>query len=156
MKDHTRSWGLSREGFAALRPGLTRIYAQGRKAMKKAYRECTDDQFHEWRKRVKDHWYHNRLLGRTWPEVMSARIEELKRLSDLLGDDHDLAVLCDILETEGQAMDADAETLICLCRRRQEELRADARDLGERLYAKSPECLAGELEGYWKAWRGGA
>jgi CHAD domain-containing protein len=153
MDQRTRSWELSREGFAALRPGLTAIYAQGRKAMKTAYREHTDEQFHEWRKRVKDHWYHNRLLGRIWPEVMSARIDELKRLSDLLGDDHDLAVLGHILETEGEDMGSDSETLICLGRRRQQELRAEARDLGERLYAKAPECLADELDGYWKAWR---
>jgi hypothetical protein len=87
---------------------------------------------------------------------MSARIDELKRLSDLLGDDHDLSVLCDLLENEGDNMEADAATLICLSRRRQQELRAEARELGERIYAKTPQCFADELEGYWDTWKGSA
>jgi len=86
-------WPLTHNGFAALAPGLERSYRRGRKAFEKAYRKPSDERFHEWRKRVKDYWYHTRLLGRSWPEFMESRISELKDLADLLGDDHDLAVL---------------------------------------------------------------
>ncbi len=153
VEDRTRAWRLAHDGFAAIRPGLERSYGAGRKAMDKAYRKPTDERFHEWRKRVKDHWYHCRLLRSIWPEQMSARIDELKRLSDLLGDDHDLAVLRQVLEEEGGGLDGDTGTITCLAERRQGELRSEARGLGERLYEKAPDCLADEFAGYWKAWK---
>lgn len=154
VEDRTDSWRLSKDDdFAAVRPSLERAYGAGRKAMGKAYRKSTDKRFHEWRKRVKDHWYHCRLLRNICPEEMSSRINELNRLSDLLGDDHDLAVLGETLETEGRDLDGDTATIACLARRRQAELRSEARGLGERLYAKAPGCLTNELGEHWKAWK---
>jgi hypothetical protein len=40
------------------------------------------EDFHRWRKRVKDLWYHVSLLERAWPEQMEALAKELKTLSD--------------------------------------------------------------------------
>ena len=40
------------------------------------------EDFHRWRKRVKDLWYHVSLLARAWPEQMEALAKELKTLSD--------------------------------------------------------------------------
>lgn len=153
MSERTRSWKLEHDGFAAIRPGLERYYDEGRKAMKTAYRKPSDEHFHEWRKRVKDHWYHCRLLRRIRPADMSPRIDELKRLSDLLGDDHVLAVLVKLLETEGRELEGDTETMICLAGRRQNELRKEARTLGKRLYGKKPGCLVKELETDWYRWK---
>ncbi len=45
---------------------------------------------HEWRKRVKDLWYHVTLLQDAWRPVMSALADEAHELSDRLGDEHDL------------------------------------------------------------------
>jgi CHAD domain-containing protein len=154
VPERTRDWDLSKkDGFEVLGKGLARMYARGRKAMDKAYRKPSDELFHEWRKRVKDHWYHTRLLSSIWPEAMGPRVDELKRLSDLLGDDHDLAVLRETLEREDRSLEGDTATFTCLAQRRQGELRAEARGLGERLYAKEPGCLADELAGYWQAWK---
>ena len=38
--------------------------------MRQARKRPGDRQFHDWRKRVKDHWYHCRLLKYLWPEPM--------------------------------------------------------------------------------------
>ena len=40
------------------------------------------EDFHRWRKRVKDLWYHVSLLERARPEQMEALAKELKTLSD--------------------------------------------------------------------------
>ena len=58
---------------------------------------------HAWRKRAKDLWYHQRLLAPAWPDVLGAQAEEAHALTELLGDDHDLAVLAARLERRRRA-----------------------------------------------------
>ena len=72
-----------------------RTYAEGRKAFARADAEPSADNLHEWRKRVKDLWYQQQLLEDSWPGVMKAQAKEAKKLSKLLGDDHDLTVLAE-------------------------------------------------------------
>ena len=62
--------------------------------------------WHDWRKRAKDVWYQLRLLQDTWPDVMKAMAGQASQLSDLLGDDHDLAVLSTKLEGDQPPTDA--------------------------------------------------
>src|SRR5215207_2094762 len=81
------------EGFEALRPGLQRIYRRGRRSMRAAADEPSDEHLHEWRKRSKDVWHAVQILRPAAPKRMKARAQRAHRLSDLLGDDHDLAVL---------------------------------------------------------------
>ncbi len=59
-------WSLQRDGFDAVAGGLSKTYGRGRKAMKRAYNSPTSENFHEWRKRTKYHWYHARLLESVW------------------------------------------------------------------------------------------
>ncbi len=86
---------------------------------------------------------------------MDVRIDQLKQLSDLLGDDHDLAVLRGTLEREGASFGEGATVLHCLAGRRQEELRAEARILGQRIYVMNTDCSIDQLKGLWKIWKGG-
>lgn len=147
------TWDFSRSGFDALEPGFARMYRRGRKAMRKAYRQPSDENFHEWRKRVKDHWYHCRLLRNLWPATMRSRVSDLGRLSDLLGDDHDLGVLCHVLKDGARDLQGDADALICLAQGHQAELRAQARPLGESLYEEKPARLASALRSHWQTWK---
>ena len=67
---------------------------------KTAPEEPSAEHLHEWRKRVKDLWYQQQLLEALWPEVMKAQAKEAKKLSKQLGEDHDLAVLTDVLRSD--------------------------------------------------------
>lgn len=58
------------------------------------------EDFHEWRKRAKYHWYARRLLREVWPATMDARRGEVRRLSGLLGAEHDPSVYRQTLESE--------------------------------------------------------
>lgn len=100
---------------------------------------------HEWRKRAKDLWYHLRIVRNVWPGAIGPAADEAHRLSDLLGDHHDLAVLA--------ADTSDVEVLTRCIERRQEELLARALDLGQRLYAERPKLFSGRIGTYWEAWR---
>ena len=79
---------------------LRRFYAAGRAAARRARRQPTIENLHEWRKRVKDLWYQERLMQTAWVELAEFRTAQAHRLSDLLGDDHDLALLLELLREE--------------------------------------------------------
>lgn len=135
--------------------GLKKTYRRGLKGMSRAYRSGRGEDFHEWRKRAKYHWYHLRLLEDLWGPVVKARRKEAKRVSDLLGDEHDLTVY---LETIGAMSDPSLDPrtiahLEQLAIERRDELRAEARGLGERLWAEKPGRFADRMAAYWETWR---
>lgn len=138
-------WRLDSGGADALEAGLAKTYKRARRAMVSAADDGTSRDFHEWRKRVKYHRYHLRLLTPIWPKVTKARYKETKRLSDLLGDDHDLAVLRATLEEEAGGAADERAALIALSRRRSAELRAQAWSLGRRLFVEEQERYAARM-----------
>jgi CHAD domain-containing protein len=135
-------WTLDGPGTDALEAGFAKTCRRARKAMAVAAEDGTSGDFHEWRKRVKYHRYHLQLLIPVWPRVMKARYLEAKHLSDLLGDDHDLAVLRGALEEEPGGDGAERAALIALTRQRSAELRAEALTLGRRLFVEKAGAYA--------------
>jgi CHAD domain-containing protein len=155
LPERVEDWHLSRTGFSALADGYVRCYRRGRKAFHRALAKPGDRRYHDWRKRVKDYWYHSRLLRRSWPSILEPRTAELKRLSDLLGDDHDLAVLQALLVSEQAYLGDTTPFFTGLIRQRQEELRKSAAPLGNRLYASAPDCAVDQMAELWEAWKQG-
>jgi CHAD domain-containing protein len=149
------AWELEGDSWELVEPAVIRTYRRGRRAMKKAKARRRAGDLHEWRKRAKDLWYELRLLSCAWPGPLEATADEAHRLTDLLGDHNDLAVLrADLHQRNlGEAETAALETAID---RRQEELAAEAFSLGRRLYAERPQELNRRLRRYWRAWRGEA
>ena len=93
VRSRIDDWSLRRGGWKALEPGLRRSYARGRAGLELARSHPTVENLHDWRKRTKDLWYHLRLLGPVSPGIVGGAAKEADKLSKLLGDDHDLAVL---------------------------------------------------------------
>jgi CHAD domain-containing protein len=146
---------VKRKGWSAIGPGIKTSYARGRKAYKVVGKEPTAENFHEWRKRVKDLWYHIQLLTPIWPEQMAAMAGELETLGEQLGDDHDLVMLKETAEKDldGEAELKARETLVGLLELRNRELRSAALLLGKRFYEEKPSLFCKRLETYWKTWR---
>jgi len=138
-----------------VRDGLSRVYRQGRDAMDAALADGSDDAMHEWRKRAKDLRYQLEMLEPLWCTVMKATADEAHELGNQLGDDHDLAVLTDLISGDGDLHDAcpkaDRQALQGLVARRQESLRAHAKRIGRRIYVERPKDLRARLDAYWKA-----
>lgn len=155
VSDDAPSWALpdSRD-FDALSEGLERAIREGRKAMAAAYDDPSPDKFHAWRKRVKDHWYHLRVLEKLWPEVMKGYADGVKQLEQALGDDHNLALLFDTIHHSPQEFGPAKErnALLNLIEVYQQELRAEARPIGKRLYAEKPGQMLRRLHRYWQIW----
>jgi CHAD domain-containing protein len=148
------AWPLSTSGFDLLRPGICSTYAGSRKAFSTAFRKPSDARFHEARKRVKYHWYQMRMLHNIWPQVLGVYRAQLKELSDLLGDDHDLSVMRGILRESPEAALAapELEVLFGVIERRKARLRATSHVLGRRIFAERPRCFTRRLGDYWQAW----
>jgi CHAD domain-containing protein len=134
-------WPLERDGFDAFEKGLARTYRRGRRDWRAAAEEPGTENLHEWRKRVKDLWYHCSVLEESWKPVLKALAGEAHELSDRLGDDHDLAVLRDF----------GADPLEPLIERRRQELQDEAFAYGARIYADKPKQFVGRLERWWRA-----
>jgi CHAD domain-containing protein len=140
-------------GWQALAPGLLRSYRRGRDAMQVAAKEPTVENLHEWRKRTKDVWYHLRMLKPMAPGIVGGHAEEAEELSDLLGEDHDLAVLRETLERGSSELAIDLDAVFELIDHRRGQLQADALVVGQRLYAEPCKAFHRRLHDYWKAWR---
>ncbi|UAW97237.1 CHAD domain-containing protein [Halopseudomonas nanhaiensis] len=148
-------WSLKPSGFDLYVDGLQRTYRDGRKALSVAAKDPSAHNLHEWRKRVKDHWYHTRLLLLGWPEHFKLRCALLKELSEMLGDEHDLAMLCLLMEEQPDLFgdETQRERIGAAIDKRREFLQSRALRLGRRLYAESPKALRKRWESYWQLTR---
>ncbi len=144
-------WPLDDADWETPIAGVTRAYARGRKAFAVARETPSPELLHDWRKRAKDLWYHQRLLKPVWPGVLVAQADAAHTLTELLGDDHDLAGLAARLVAPAPlppAVEAERSALLALAEQRSAELRAAATQLGLRVYAESPKAFSRRLARY--------
>ncbi len=149
----SEDWRLRGSGWSVVGDGLVLSYRRGRNAFEVARVLPTPENLHEWRKRAKDMWYHLRLLRPLSPRVLRGQAQDAHRLSDLLGDDHDLAVLRDVLHRIDGEIPADVDPVIGLIEHRRDQLQSEAFFLGARLYAERPKAFRRRMHAYWKTWR---
>lgn len=141
-------------GWAAVGPGVERTYRDGRRALAKARRGADPTVTHEWRKRTKDAWYHVRLLHGAAPSVLEPLEDRFHRLSDALGDAHDLVVISDRLRASPHLFGGQTQVRIAreLARTRRAKLERRATRLGVRLYAEKPSSYTERIGAYWQLW----
>lgn len=152
VAERARHWTLSGRDRDILAEGLFQTRRRARREMARAAAAPDDESFHEWRKRAKDHWYQTRLLTPIWPEVLEPQSADAEKLTEDLGDHHDLGVLAAFAVT---TLDADrARPLTDRAASRQREIEARVFPLGRRLFAGDPEATAGLWVSWWKLWRG--
>ncbi len=138
--ERVQGLSLEQSGFEAIAGGLKKSYKRAHKAMKKAYAKPSPARFHEFRKRSKYHRYHVKLLKSLWPSQMRTREAALHRLTDLLGEDHDLSVLHAWLKRENPASKDARALLRGLVLERRERCEKQARPLAQRLFCDSPKA----------------
>lgn len=156
MKEARRrvaDWPLEgAEGPQAWRAGFERTYQRARRALAPAYEAPTPERFHEWRKSVKYHWYHTRLLSSLWNQTIAGRVAAASTLGELLGLHHDLAVLRATLVSTGRSGSLAGglgESFVALVDRRLTDLEATARPHGLRLFAEKPSRIGSRYAKYW-------
>jgi CHAD domain-containing protein len=146
-------WQLTQGGWSALEPGLLRSYGRGRSAFALARREPSLEALHTWRKRVKDLWYHDRLLAPVCGPAIRGQAKDAHRLADLLGDDHDLGVLRQTLIHDYAGVAVDLDAVVGLIDHRRGELQTEAIHIGGRVYAEKPKAFGRRMRRSWDAGR---
>lgn len=151
--ERSQGWRVKAEGWDAVEPGLEDTWTQARAAMKAALKARDPDEdpelAHEWRKRVKDHWYQARLLQPIWPDLMTPHVKAADDLGELLGKVNDLSVLLHRLEADDMDPEVAGEAAR-LARERRAALLAEAEPLSRRLLAGPADALGRR----WGAWWG--
>jgi CHAD domain-containing protein len=143
MRSDLARWNLVDHDFEAILPGLRRIYRDGRRRytrVRRAHGRNAED-VHDWRKRVKSLYYALDMIGGDKKKEVRDNTKRADRLGDLLGEEHDLWMLCAYVEAHSAAFGEDSDaraTLLKLIERRREALRGRALNLGERLYKRKP------------------
>ena len=141
------AWQCQHDAVSALAPGFERIYRRGRRAFITASKDPTDESLHELRKRSKDLWHVAQILKPTAPKMMKTLADRVHRLSDLVGDDHDLAVLSQHADQRPECLadDREAALLQALIARRRRQIQREAIELAQRIFAAKPRKLAAPI-----------
>ena len=147
------AWSLREEGFAALRPGLKDTCKLCRNALAAAEKKPTAERLHELRKRAKQGWYHLRLLARHTPPAFESRVPAASALGEILGDDHDLAVLRGRIEADRGAFGGKKLTkaFLALIDAQRALLQEEAFGLAHSLFDDKPKAFADAFAQAWSA-----
>jgi CHAD domain-containing protein len=146
-------WTLEENGFDAIAGGLTMTYKRARKAHEAARAMPKDAKLHEWRKRIKYHWYHARLLRHIAPDLIDAHRRACAKLGERLGDRQDFAVLRPRLDELEETLDAESlDVFRGLVLKRQDALERTAFAEGKLLLADRPKALKRRWGSWWEVW----
>ena len=145
------------EGWEALGSGVSRVYRRGHRALRLAGENPSVANLHEWRKQSKYLWHVLQLLEPAWTAHEKDLADQFHKLSRLLGEDHDLAVLRQTLAADPLIYGGhrSLRDLFVLIDRSREALQASAFALGRQLYKDPPKVFTARIETYWKAWESG-
>jgi CHAD domain-containing protein len=145
----------TKDSFGVFATNINQIYIQGKKAYAHVRKNPGIDSFHELRKEVKNLWYHTRILMPLWPGGLKAYAAELGILSELLGDDHDLGVLFEEIESGRLSFTrkATSDKILSLIEEHRGKLQQQVHPLAKRIFAEEAEDYTGRLKLYWKIWR---
>lgn len=160
LRDRAQEWPIASDGFGAVAGGLHALYEVGGDEMAAAYKAAkrepfamtTTEALHEWRKSVKYLGFALRILTPVWKETLDLHRNVTDRLEKKLGEEHDLALLCERVAAENVRLgfEDEAERFLPLAEKRRLELRASARSAGARFYAEKPKRFVERLRSYWK------
>jgi CHAD domain-containing protein len=154
-RKRVKTWPIRTDGFAALEPGFEKTFRAVRATFGQAKKHPRPENYHEWRKRVKDHWYHVRLLENLWTDVLRGYESSLKDVETWLGDDHNLELLHDRLvsEPESYGKEKTIDLVLRLIEKYQKELRDNSESFGDRIRQEKPRQFTRLMKKLWKAWK---
>jgi len=137
--------------FKTTRTGAVHGYRRAQESMQSLTVDSTATAFHQWRKRVKNHFYHVQLFERLHRGARR-RAKTLGRLEAWLGEEHDLALLrSTLIDGDDHFGSSRTRTLLLgFIVRRQAALRQQTLALGRRTFAQHPDEFESAVTRWWR------
>jgi hypothetical protein len=136
--------------FDSIAPGLQRVYKRGRRGMRIVADSPTDTLLHVWRKRAKYLRHQVEALNVLDPVTLLTYELQLEHLTDLLGDDHDLAVLLIRFGSDSALVEGiDLNPVLDAIGKRRHELQAKSIDLGRDFFEDPSTDFLDYVAGLW-------
>ena len=148
-----KQWRLSAKGFGALAPGLKDSVRRARFAMMTAWLHPTAQHHHTWRRHVKNHWFHVRLLSARCGYRLQPYQRQLEALDGILGEYHNLVLLQEVFVSDSTLSQREVARCLHIVQRYQTELRRQAQLLGIRVYSEKPRRFVRRVRELWDAHR---
>lgn len=146
-----KNWRLRAEGFSALAPGLKNSVRRARFAMMTAWLHPSAQHHHTWRRHVKNHWFHVRLLSARCGYRLQPYQRQLEALDGVLGEYHNLVLLHEVLVSDSTLAQREVGRCLRIVQRYQSELRRQAQVLGIRIYSEKPRRFVRRVRELWDA-----
>jgi CHAD domain-containing protein len=142
-------------GIKMLRRGLENSQRAARKALAHALARQQTEILHELRKHAQHQWRQMSLLQAAWPQAIGVRAGAAQELSQLLGEEHDLATLQQAIARRGPfALPASERRAISeACAVRRAELWTLIEPRASRLFAEPPRVFAKAVTAQWRTAR---
>lgn len=137
-------WPLNVLTWKQICGAVGKIYKRGQRGLETTINEPDPENFHAWRKRVKDIWYQLRILQPLNRVVLTEMSHDAGVLGELLGRERDLHFLWARLEKEcsDEALRDELAQIEKLIRKQGKRLRTNALELGRRFYAEPAKAFA--------------
>jgi CHAD domain-containing protein len=138
IKVRLSNWPLYNLSWKQVCRAVAKVYDRGQRGLANAIEHPNPENFHAWRKRVKDLWYQLRILQPLNRVVLTEMARDAEVLGELLGREHDLNFLWARLEKEcsDEALRDELAEVQKLVLKQGKRLRRDAVELGRRFYAE--------------------
>ena len=152
--DRLDDWVDVHDGWSSVGKGVQRVYGRGRRAFAVGSEKPTVEHLHEWRKQVKYLRHQLELLRPVKASVLEPLAKKAEDLGDILGDDHDLAMLRREVAGDPERFGGTevVDSLLDKIDRRRERLERRAVSLGRQIFRRAPKDFGERLHAYWKAW----
>ena len=129
--------------------GLKKTYKSGYKRLKKAIQDPSTENNHALRKAVKSLWNQLQVLRVLCPFVIGPYILSLDRLGDLLGTEHDLAELEQVIKENSTLQKKVLHPILSVIKRQRRINQQSAWKIVGRIYAETPSAFSKRMEVYW-------
>jgi CHAD domain-containing protein len=135
-----------------LAAGRRKNHDKARSLMARCHHGGDPDVFHDLRKCAQTTFFQAALLHEAWPFAFEAEAADAKKITDLLGHEHDISVLNILMQFEPHLFGAiiEKDRLAGLLNDRRSDLRHEAMVLADRLYHDSGRNEADRLGTLWR------
>lgn len=134
------------DNAALVAAALRQAYRRGRRDYRRVIDgTASEEEFHDWRKRVKTRFHLSKLLPADARAGSARELAGLKALAAALGEDHDIAVLEAAIAADTAFSDLSRALVARQLAARRRRLRRHALELGARLYRRRVRAYARRL-----------